>query len=248
MLRLRNLMTPASQVRYLVWRAMAWDRPIEVALADGAFIWLRPPPATDLDTAYEVFVAEVYRGTTARPAAEVRRIVDVGANVGFSVLYWARRYPAAHIVAFEPHPTHLACLRRCIARNGLGSRTTVHAAAACTATGDALLTDAENRSSVVRSAGAATLRVAALDFFEAVGPEPIDLLKIDVEGGEYPLLSDPRMSRLRPSVVVVEWHKTEDHDDGEDWCSRRLVELGYTVHRGLWSGAENGLLWGYLKS
>jgi FkbM family methyltransferase len=31
-------------------------------------------------------------------------ILDLGANIGASAVWFAVRYPAAHIVAFEPHP------------------------------------------------------------------------------------------------------------------------------------------------
>ena len=84
-----------------------------------------------------------------------------------------------------------------------------------------------------------------VDFFASLGAGPIDLLKMDIEGGEYELLEDPRFAALPVSRLVLEWHKTIDHPDGKAWCERRLTSLGYTVVQGKWSSEHNGLLWGF---
>src|SRR6516165_5292425 len=47
------------------------------------------------------------------------RIVDLGANVGYSCLWWANLCPNAEIEAFEPHPIHAELLRWHIRKNGL---------------------------------------------------------------------------------------------------------------------------------
>ena len=51
-----------------------------------------------------------------------------------------------------------------------------------------------------------------------------------VEGAEYALLADPRFFALRPRAIVMEWHATEAHPDGERWCVERLTDLGYSVN------------------
>src|SRR5205085_5150898 len=42
---------------------------------------------------------------------EVKTIVDVGAHLGASVRLFAKRYPGAHIFAFEPHPENFKRLK-----------------------------------------------------------------------------------------------------------------------------------------
>ena len=46
--------------------------------------------------------------------------------------------------------------------------------------------------------------VPAVDLFAL--DHRVDLLKIDVEGGEWALLSDPRLPSLGADVIVIEWH------------------------------------------
>jgi FkbM family methyltransferase len=244
MMRLRDRLTPLSRLRYLAWRALPLGRRLTVRLRSGERLMLRPLPSTDLDTAFELFVAEVYRPPFPVDAERTRRIVDVGANCGHSLIFWGRQYPRAHVIAFEPHPTHVDMLERNVALNGLSGRLTLHRAAASVRAGEAEFLDAENCSSIVEGpAGQRTLRVPLVDFFDAVGTEPIDLLKMDIEGGEYALLKDSRFARLKVRTLVMEWHRTAEHPDGKAWCERALAELGYEVRAGIWSGEENGLLW-----
>ena len=52
-------------------------------------------------------------------------IVDLGANAGFSLTYFAWNFPQARFVAFEPNPSLLRALYRNVQLNGLESRVTV---------------------------------------------------------------------------------------------------------------------------
>ena len=244
--RFRDLLAPASRVRYLVWRATKLPTAPVFRLATGERLSVRRAPAADLDTAYEVFVSEVYRSPRPIARESVRRVVDLGANVGFSVAYFLRQFPHAHVDAFEPHPEHLRLLRANLARNGTSARVTVHAAAAGTRAGEAFLTDAETVSSVSARGGAGSLPVRVEDFYEAVGKAPIDLLKMDIEGGEYELLADPRFDALPARSIVLEWHKSAAHPDGRRWCERRFAQAGFEcVPIEDPVRTENGFLWGY---
>src|ERR1019366_10431333 len=56
------------------------------------------------------YMERVYRAIVA--AGKKPLIVDCGANIGASVLWFSARYPEAHIVAVEPAPDNFALLRR----------------------------------------------------------------------------------------------------------------------------------------
>lgn len=249
--RLRDLLTPASHGKYLSWRALSRafrPPPVTLRLVTGERLLVRPKPATDLDTAYEIFVDGVYASAlTSIDARSIRRIVDLGANVGYSAVWWASRCPEATILAVEPHPANVASLRRNVSLNGLGSRVVVEPVAACSSPREVTLSDAGSSSSIVRSAGTG-FKVQAVDFFELVGGgPPVDLLKMDIEGGEYELLSDARFAKLRPRTIAMEWHVTDEHPDAAAWCSATLEKLGYETRRGADNGAEAGMLWASLS-
>jgi FkbM family methyltransferase len=230
-------MKPLSHLRFLMWRAGVLGKEVTVQLTSGqrlilSGLWM------EVDTACEVLVTEGYRCPRPIESASIRRIVDVGANVGFSILYWAAHFPDAKIDAFEPHPVHLDRLRRTIAINHLTERVTVYEAAAGTANGRAELTDHSIASAVVANgalsevAGDSVVPIEIVDFFEVIGDARIDLLKFDCEGAEYDLLMDKRFERLDVRNLVMEWHETSGHPSAQRDLSSRLLELGWELETG----------------
>jgi FkbM family methyltransferase len=249
--RLRDLMRPGSRLRYLAWRAAGARRTLTIGLRDGDRLIVRPAPAGDLSVAYEIFVDELYRSPRPLAAASVRRIVDVGANVGYALSYLGRRFPLAQMIAFEPHPAHLDQLDRNVAANGLTDRVTVIGAAAGLTDGRAFLSDAGEASRVLDGVGAGRLPILVADFFTAVGGAPIDLLKMDCEGGEYDLIMNQRFADLRVRAIALEWHAGRDRPEADESLRQRLAALDYALERGVEhrSGEDRfGMLWAYRKS
>lgn len=90
------------------------DALLEVAVTIGAqAVPLRlRPTAGDLFVLYEVLMGECYvLPRSLCDPANVRTIIDCGANIGITSLYLAARYPAARIVAVEPLPANFELLR-----------------------------------------------------------------------------------------------------------------------------------------
>jgi FkbM family methyltransferase len=240
--RIRDIVTLASRLRYVRWRLLEGKRPLTVKLRSGLKIILRPPPALDLTTAHDIFVSEIYDAAGESGASRDSLIVDLGANVGYSCLYFAGRFPGSRLLAFEPHPTFARFFKRNMALNGLESRVRLIPAAAHTTNGMAALTDAEDSSSLVELSEAGAIPVQTVDFFEAVGAQPISLLKMDVEGAEIPLLADPRFGTLDVRMILLEWHDPSGSGSSKGSCWQRLTALGFAVKAGKQDGVNTGLI------
>jgi FkbM family methyltransferase len=171
---------------------------------------------------------EVYRPPIE--SLDCRTIVDLGANLGFATLYFASRFPHARIYSFEPHPEHCRLFADNVRINGLSHRVQIIKAAAGISKGSAHLTDANRESAVHEAAGEHTVPVAIVDIFEQLaGLQAIDLLKMDIEGGEYPILGDDRFAELKVRQLVMEWHRTPAYSDCRAWCRDRLQSLGFVL-------------------
>ena len=120
---------------------------------------------------------------------DVSRIVDLGANIGFSCLYWLAAYPNSRVIAFEPHPGHVVQAWLISKLNGLQDRVEVHPAAAGICNRSVTISD-EGMASTVKEDGLGALTVEMRDVFPTLLEAPIDILKIDIEGGEYAILGD----------------------------------------------------------
>jgi FkbM family methyltransferase len=188
-------------------------------------------------------VIEVYHGEYERPIGwdQLRLILDVGAHVGAFVCWAANRAPTARMVAFEPEPRNFGDLEENVLRNNLAGRVELVNAAAASVDGEvALHVHGHDRqlSSVVATAGVAVpVRSINLDQYIRTSLEgPIDLLKMDVEGAEWEILSSLRDDTwARISRLVVEVHIFGGHR------LREMEELfqskGYETHL---SGQERG--------
>jgi FkbM family methyltransferase len=246
--KLRDLMTLPSQCRYLGWRLGLYSRnSINVKLLSGLNFNVRPLPTSDLDTAYEIFVSEVYKPSLAIDNQQIKKIVDLGSNVGYSVLYFSQLFPQATIDAFEPHPRHIAQLKHNIAANDLHQRVSVYEAAVSNHNGYMFLTDAETHSKIVEQQSDASLQVRVIDWLEIAQNQEIDILKIDIEGGEYPIIFDDRFSELNVKNLFIEWHFNPAIKLGQQDVYKRLKSMNYKLIDGL-KGKVNelefGIIWG----
>lgn len=238
----RGILAPVSRARYTIWRLLGGKHPINLDLASGLQLHLRAMSSTDYDVAWQIY----WRGDYDSPQAlhEVRRVVNLGANVGFSCLYWCHTYPGCRVTAYEPHPVHLDAINNNLKRNGLLDRVKVVAAAAGTGERLSYLTDGRSSSTVTEHPSAFKIRVLNI-FREPEMNGTIDLFKIDIEGAEYEILSDPRFGKLDVRALVIEWHKTPEHPDGLWWCLQKLQNLGYQTEVGAEDPPLAGLIWAY---
>lgn len=159
-----------------------------------------------VDMVEEIFVQQVY--DVALP--ERPRILDCGSNIGISVMFFKSRYPCARVVAFEPHPAKAAVLLRNVERNALdGVEVVAKAVTGTTGTVD-LQIDPDDPGSLVSGTRRRQATIVSVDA-TPLSPyltEPVELIKLDVEGEELPVLEELAESGAlaKVSQLVIEVH------------------------------------------
>jgi FkbM family methyltransferase len=147
-------------------------------------------------------------------------MVDVGANQGEVSLFAARRLSQGRVIAFEPAPSNYA---RLLANARLNSLDNIVALDHCLGeqAGSATLFFPDDQSTLHRDGWnegvsslfadgsgtqcSCTVAVRRMDdVFDEMALERLDLMKIDVEGAELPVLRGGRetLQRFRPVVVI----------------------------------------------
>lgn len=209
--------------------------------------------ATDAHQSYEP-PAAVASLLDANPALKV---LDLGANIGLFGLYALGRWPHATIRSFEPDPANLAVLRRTITANQLQERWSVAEVAVSNEAGEMtfelglysesrLVVEGEPLASEEPTANglARTIAVRTVDIFAE--DHDVDLMKMDIEGGEWAILPDLRLQGLRADVLVLEWHgRGCPEPDARTATTRLLHEAGYSGLEEIEAGVGNGLLWAW---
>ena len=199
---------------------------------------------------HEVFEKRAYAlpprvaGVLARPG-QSPRVVDVGGHLGLFGLYILGCFPAARITSFEPDPENAALLERTVRANGLAHRWEIVRAAASTASARVgFVAGLGERSHLAEVGDAEATMVDAVDLFDWL--DEVDLLKIDIEGGEWPILADVRFLGMEAPAIVVEYHPYRcPEPDPKLAATRRLVEAGYEVISAgeVSSSPDLGVLW-----
>ncbi len=162
---------------------------------------------SDVEVFGQIFVHREYR--CLDPLRDVRRILDLGANVGYASAYFLSRFPDALVTSVEPDARNYAALVRNVAP--YGSRcTTVNAAvwsesvplAFAEHYGDGREWAVAVRETRHREHGT----VRGVDMRTLVDSQTIDLLKIDIEGAELEVFSGDCSWLQNVKNIVIELH------------------------------------------
>jgi FkbM family methyltransferase len=151
----------------------------------------------------EIFWDEIY---LFKPRRDRPVIIDCGSNVGLSVLYFKLAYPDSRVTAFEPDSRIFDIMERNLRRFAVNGVTAINKAVWIDESGMKFLPDGGVAGRLVfgNTAGetvpVATVRLA--DYLQ----QPVDLLKLDIEGAESDVLRDCREYLKNVDHLFVEFH------------------------------------------
>lgn len=167
-------------------------------------------PFEILHTYRELFEEEIYRFTSDNPAP---LIIDCGANIGLSVVYFKSLYPQSTIIAYEPDEANIALLNKNIEANNF-DKVTIKKEAVWTKNEKLYFKSIGSQGSQISTEGLQqehTVEVNAIRLSEVLQSQPVDFLKIDIEGAEYDVMKDCANSLSTVKNIFVEYHgKTTD--------------------------------------
>jgi len=173
--------------------------------------------------------------------------LDVGANIGLMSVHMARRIgPDGALFSFEPVPTVFPRLEQHIRKNGFEDRTSLHAVALSSESGQAEIhygneeftnqgmasLVSTTRGGVERTCMVETARLD--DFVERQGITRIDFIKVDIEGAEPLFLEGAqRVIRAMRPILCVEVSVrglTSIPGYGPRDLVKALEDLGYDLY------------------
>jgi FkbM family methyltransferase len=220
-----------AAVTILLWargRCGFGGRPFSLAATgEGRRVSFTAWTYIDILVAREIFLDRDYRV----PAdLEPRTIVDLGANTGISVRFLRALYPSAEIVAAEPDPANFEHLEA--NTSGDGSIRLVKAAVGLESGRTRFYPGKDGWESSLeprRDSHAIDVDLVTVpDLLAEVGASQVDLLKLDIEGAEWPLLEGGALQSASP-CLVGELHFDDDHTLAD--AERMLAGFDVTFHR-----------------
>lgn len=163
---------------------------------------------SDLRVFYQIFIEENYYFFPNGFNPNV--IVDLGANVGYSALWYRKYFPQAKIIALEPEVKNFKILKE-----NINSKSGISVLKKAIWYKDEVLY-LKNPKALSWSFEISKLKVMNSQRIEGItintlmdqfGIDKIDLLKIDIEGAEYDLFSNEPMDWLdKIGSIMIETH------------------------------------------
>ena len=180
------------------------NRVISIRVPQSKFPLFMRPKTTDPHAFRQVFV----KGDYDFPVPFTPKvIVDAGAHVGYASVYLASRFPEVTIFAIEPELGNLEIYHRNLSKHGAvklfrgalwGSQTALDIANPDADTWSFRMMESRTGESSVNT-------ITMPEIITKVGD--IDLLKLDIEGGEKQLFEKDPAWLARVRMVVLELHE-----------------------------------------
>jgi FkbM family methyltransferase len=176
----------------------------------------------------EVFNQEIYKFQAQRSNPT---IVDCGANLGMSVIYFKELYPDASIIAFEPDPHIFGFLQKNVESFGFKDVETVKAA----------VWDSEGWISFQPDGGAGgkivpecseenMVQVKTVRLRDILTQKNVDFLKIDIEGAEHRVINDCKDILGKIDFLFIEYHSIANTPQKLHEILQIVYENGFRYH------------------
>lgn len=188
-------------------------------------VWYRPG-TSDPSLIYNILLKSGMKGEYCPPPEfrtdpkSIATILDIGANIGATSLYFADLFPNAIIHAFEPAPINQLLLERNTAPI---HRIKTHAMALGDADGELLLCESDDPTNMgggsIHGLGVNPNKQVAVKvrrtsgLLSEIGVTAVDIIKIDTEGAEWEILTsmDPGML-ANVKLIMGELHGRRDFE------------------------------------
>ncbi|SHM47815.1 FkbM family methyltransferase [Chryseobacterium polytrichastri] len=159
----------------------------------------------DIDIFYEIFWNKTYDEHLSFVDKEPKIIVDLGAHIGMTSIYFALKYPNAKIYSIEASSENFEILK--VNTHNFSNITTINAAANFE-DGTVNFGNSElSYNQKISENGKPTQAISIESLINTYNLNNIDLLKIDIEGGEIDLLSKNNSWLNAIKNIIIEIHK-----------------------------------------
>lgn len=155
-------------------------------------------------------------------------IIDCGSHIGISILYFKHFCLGSKILGFEPDPQNFQVLRKNIKVNGLKKVVILNKALSDTRGKRPFYIN--NRwgweGSLLKSSRNPYKISVAVDKLSRYINEPVDLVKIDIEGSEEKVLADIKSKFKFIKCIILEYHSGEYRKNNNFYRIREILEKG----------------------
>jgi FkbM family methyltransferase len=184
-------------------------------------------PYEVIKTYKEIFTEEIYKFNSAHNSGI---ILDCGANIGISTLYFAINNPQSTVYAFEPDKIIFELLSKNVQDNQL-KNVVLNNQAVWTENCELSFSNKGSEASQIDTTGASTTKVNAIQLSSFLSKfEKIDFIKMDIEGAEYNVIQDCANELHKVDNLFLEYHGTNAETEKLTTLLNIVKDAGFKVY------------------
>ena len=176
----------------------------------------------------ELFQSEMYnfKSTSSNPY-----IIDCGANIGMSVIYFKQLYPSASIIAFEADDYIFSFLEKNVKSYGFEDVELINKAVWNSEDTLSFLVEGgaggrledENTTGIYKKVFCTSLK-------KYLTGRKVDFLKIDIEGAEFVVLKDIENELYNVDAIFIEYHSMQNKKQNLHEILKIVQDAGFNYH------------------
>ncbi len=179
------------------------------------------------DTYQEIFMRGMYHFNTKHTAPV---IIDGGANMGVSVVYFGKNFPTSKIIAFEPEQKIFEVLRNNIKQFGLNNVELHKKALWVSEEPLKFYTDGGMGGSATNVFSNQEPTIIETTVLKQYLQQPIALLKLDIEGAEMAVIKHCTEELKNVEHIFIEYHSYIDKEQELQQLLMILKTAGFRYH------------------
>lgn len=173
----------------------------------------------------EIFVDKIYAFKWENKSPN---ILDLGSNIGLSILFFKSLYPDSKITGFEADSKIFKYLEKNINENSVSQVRLVNKAIWYENTSLNFASEGADAGKI--SNGESNSRVEAIDILEVLSSQKFDFLKMDIEGAEEFVIPRCRGFLNDLKFIFIEYHSKLGEKQCLDEILLILKEAGFRIH------------------
>ena len=183
----------------------------------------------------ELFNKNIYK---FKAATDKPYIIDCGANIGLSIIYFKHLFPGASILGFEPDPGSFKVLSYNIAQFGFSDVEVIEKAVWKNEDTLNFFSEGADGGRIALESDKTKIREVKSVRLKNYLDRRVDFLKIDIEGAEATVLKDCGEALKNVDRMFVEYHSFTDQPQSLDELLNILSTAGFRYniqHVGIFS-------------
>ncbi|WP_176132746.1 FkbM family methyltransferase [Salegentibacter holothuriorum] len=176
----------------------------------------------------EIFENEVYKFSTHELSPY---IIDGGANIGLSTIYFKKLFPNSKIIGFEPDPSIFEILKKNIRKFNFQNIELVNKGLWNVKKELEFWSEGADAGLIIekKDSKKTTTKIETTSLNDYLTCQ-VDFLKLDIEGAETVVLKDIQPNLGKIKRIFVEYHSFVNQPQSIDEILRILIEAGFRLH------------------